>query len=264
MTRSADTAASGDTPVFAGPPTPDGLDRVRRPMRILRQAVCWDLRLQLRYQIVTVAVAVTVFYCLLFRAVPATRNDTVAVLLVFSDPTTFGFLFVGVLILFERGANTLQAVVVTPLSCGLYLWSKAISLTIIAVPCGCVMALASHGTAVNFALLVVAVAMSSVSFVFVGAVAAVKVRSVNAYLLLIPAFLAPAMVPILDTVGLLRSPLFYLLPTQGSLLLMEAAFAPRPAWQVCYAVAMLAAVVPLAFRWALREFDGGFRRLGGR
>ncbi|MDG4830723.1 hypothetical protein O7627_15620 [Solwaraspora sp. WMMD1047] len=254
-------AALPDSVVGTGPAVPD---RRRRPARILRRAVWWDLRLLTRYQVATVAVAVTAAYVLVFRAIPAARTDAVAVLLVFSDPTMIGFLFIGVLVLFERGANTLQAVVVTPLSSGQYLWSKAIALTTVAVPCGLAMAVASHGAAVNPALLVAGVALSSVLFVFVGFVAVARVRSVNEYLLIVPVFLVPAVLPILDTVGLVESPLFYLFPTHASLVLLAAAVTTRPGWEQLYGVLYLSAAVAGAFGWAKRSFEGRIRQAGAR
>nr|MDT0662020.1 hypothetical protein [Micromonospora sp. DSM 115978] len=240
-----------------------GPDRRRHPSRILRRAVWWDLRLLARYQIATVAIAVTVLYVVLFRAVPAARTDAVTVLLVFSDPTMIGFLFVGVMVLFERGANTLQAVVVTPLSTGQYLWSKAIALTTVAVPCGLAMTVASHGTDVQPVPVILGVALSSLLFVFVGVVAVARVRSVNEYLLIVPVFLIPAVLPILDTLGVLESPLFYLFPTQASLVLLAAAVTTRPWWEPLYAVLYLAVAVAAAFVWARRSFDDRIRGAGG-
>lgn len=237
------------------------LDRTRRPARILTRAVFWDLRLQLRYQIVTVAVAVSVLYEVLFRLLPAARSDEVTVLLIFADPTTIGFLFVGVLVLFERGAETLYAVVVTPLSPGQYLWSKAISLTSISVLCSLFVAVGAKGTAFNPLPLLFGVTLTSLALVFVGFVAVARVQSVNEYLLIVPMYLVPATLPILALAGI-ESPLFYLFPTYGTVLLLEAAFHPVSVWQLGYAVAVLAASVVGAYVWALRAFDRHVRQPG--
>lgn len=237
--------------------------RQGRAGRVLARAVGWDLRLQLRYQVITVAGAVTVFYVLLFRMVEPLRSDAAVVLFIFSDPTMIGFLFVGVMVLFERDANTLQAVAVTPLSTGRYLWSKAISLTIVALPLGVVMAYAGHGAGVNLAYLILGLGLSSVLFVFVGCFAVARVRSVNEYLLIVPQFLIPAVLPIVDTVGLFESPLFYLFPTQASLVLLSAALEPRPAWEIGYAVVYLTVTVAAAYLVTRRSFDRRVRRAGG-
>lgn len=234
----------------------------RRPWRILVRAVALDLRLQVRYKIVAVAAMITALYAIGFQLVPERPSETLVVVLVFSDPTTIGFLFVGVLVLFERGAGTLQAVVVTPLSTAQYVSSKAISLTLVAVVCSLVTAV-SAGHSFDVVLFVVATALSSLLLVFIGLVAVVRVRSVNAYLVIVPLFLLPLTLPLVQTIGKLESPLLYALPTQGSLLLLRAAFEPRPAAEIAYGVAILTAAVALALHWAISSFDRHGRTQGG-
>lgn len=229
-----------------------GGGRRRAPM--LARAVGWDLRLLARHQVITVAAVVTAAYAAAFRALPASRATEVVVVLVFSDPTMIGFLFVGVMVLFERGAGTLDAVVVTPLSPSQYLWSKALALTAVAVPCGLVMAVAARGMAFDAVWLVAGVALTSALFVLIGFVAVARVRTVNAYLLLVPLFLVPLNLPFLGFLGVVESPLLYLLPTQASLVLLESAFAARPAWELVYAVVLLAVSCAVALRLALRAF----------
>lgn len=232
--------------------------------RILTKAVGWDLRLQVRYQIITVAVAITALYSIVFQLVPESVLDRLTVVLIFSDPTTIGFLFVGVLVLFERGAGTLQAVVVSPLSPAQYLWSKAISLTTVAVFCAIVMAVVGQrGFGFNLPLLVVSTALTSILLVFIGFSAVVRVRSVNAYLVVVPVFLLPLTLPLLPALGLLESPLFYVIPTTGSLVLLDAAVADRGLWEIVYGLGVLLVAIVLAQRWALVSFEQRVRRTGG-
>lgn len=239
----------------------DALNRIRRPARILARAVLWDLRLQVRYQIVTVAVVVTALYGLLFQAVPAARDDAVVVLLVFADPTTIGFLFIGVLVLFEKGSETLYAVVVTPLSPGQYLWSKALSLTAIALPCGVFIAVVGEGAAIRPLPLLLGVALTSLGLVFIGFVAVARVRSVNEYLLIVPLYLVPATLPLVALSGF-ESPLLYIFPTYGTVLLLEASVSTVPVWQQLYSVLILAVTVALSYRWALTTFARHVRQPG--
>jgi fluoroquinolone transport system permease protein len=231
---------------------------------VLAKAVLWDLRLQARYQILTVAAAITALYCVIFQLVPESVLDRLTVVLIFSDPTTIGFLFVGVLVLFERGAGTLQAVIVSPLSPGQYLWSKALSLTTVAVVCAVVMAVVGQrGFGFDVALVVVATALTSVLLVLIGFSAVVRVRSVNAYLVIVPLFLLPLTLPLLPVLGLVESPAFSLIPTTGSVVLLDAAVADRPLWEIGYGVGVLLVAIALAHRWALASFEQRVRRTGG-
>jgi fluoroquinolone transport system permease protein len=234
----------------------------RDTLRTLARAVGWDLRLQLRHQIVTVALVVTAAYGTGLRLLPEDWRNDVTVLLVLSDPTMIGFLFVGALMLFERGAGTLHAVVVTPLSPSLYVWAKAVSLTVVSVVCALMMTAVGHGTDFRPVPLIAAVVLTSVLFVFVGIAAVVRVRSLNEYLVIVPVFLVPLYLPLLGFLGLGGSALYHLLPTQASLLLIQRSLEPRPLWEVVYAVALLTASSAVAFRWASRSFDAHVRGRG--
>lgn len=227
----------------------------------LARAVAWDLRLQLRYHVVTVAVLVTTIYAVLFRLAPR-LDDPLLVLLLFSDPSVLGFLFVGVLVLYERASNTLAAVAVTPLSTGHYLWSKALSLTSLAVAGGLAMAVAARGADFDPLRLTTALATTSLLFVFLGFVAVVRVRTVNEYLLIVPLFMAPLYLPLLSLAGVAESAAFLLVPTHASLLLFRAAFAPRPPWEAVYGVGFLALSIAVAYRWARRSFETYVRGSG--
>lgn len=225
----------------------------------LANAVGWDLRLQLRHQIVTVALLVTVAYGIGLRLIPEDWRVDVTVLLALSDPTMIGFLFVGALMLFERGAGTLHAVVVTPLSPALYVWAKAVSLTAISVLCALTMTVVGHGTDFRPVPLIAAVVLTSMFFVFVGIAAVVRVRSLNEYLLIVPVFLVPLYLPLLGFLGLGGSALYHLLPTQASLLLIQRSLETRPAWETFYAVGLLTVASAVAFFWAVRSFEAHVR-----
>ncbi|NJM55001.1 MAG: ABC transporter permease, partial [Verrucomicrobiae bacterium] len=75
-------------------------------------------------------------------------------------------------------------------------------------------------------------------------------------------FLMPSLVvitlfqlPALDVFGIWQSPLFYLHPVHGPLLLLNAAFTPGAAWQMVYAVLASAFWVGVAFWWSRRAFE---------
>jgi len=188
-------------------------------MSRLLSTIIWDLKLALKYQIVTVAIAISVLYILIFRIVPGINYTPVLITLIFTDPTSLGFIFIGAMILFEKAANTLQAVVVTPLKPWQYLWSKALSLTLISVVCSFAMAFAGHGSGFRYLYLLLAVLLSSVLFIFIGFIGVARVKSFNQYIIVIPLFMAPAILPLLNFYGVTHTYLLYLIPTQGSLLL---------------------------------------------
>nr|ALD83706.1 putative ABC transporter [Sorangium cellulosum] len=233
-------------------------------MRKLLSMILWDFKLLARYNVVAVAVAVTALYVLAFELVPSLRTDEILLFLIYSDPSMLGFMFIGAFVLFEKAENVLRAISVSPLGAWRYIGSKAISLTLIALPCSLVMALAASGWVVAFdaLYLTLAVVLSSVLFVMMGFIGAVRVKTLNQYLVVVPVFLAPMLLPLLSLFHVIDTPLFYLIPSQGSLILFDAAFGGAPsAIEISYAVAYLALSCGVAFFFAVKAFRS--RVLGG-
>jgi len=74
-------------------------------MKRLLATVLWDLRLQVKYQILTVAVIVTILYVAIFKLLVKDEFDELLVLLIFTDPAMLGFIFIGALVLFEKSSK---------------------------------------------------------------------------------------------------------------------------------------------------------------
>lgn len=174
-------------------------------------------------------------------------------LLIFSDPSMMGFIFIGVMVLFEKQAGTSSALVVTPLRPWQYLLSKSVSLTIPALIVSITMTYASRESA-NLLLVIVAVFLTSVLFLLLGFIGAQRVRTFNQYILIIPMFIAPFCIPIIDYFGLWESPLMWIIPTQSSLILLKAAFVEVAVWKQLLSVFILLLSIALAWKWALVEY----------
>ena len=202
-------------------------------MRTLISTIGWDLRLEIRYQILTVAAIVTALYLVIFRMVPA-GNEKLLIALIFSDPAMLGFMFIGALMLFEKGANTLQALVLTPIKPWIYIWSKALSLTVISLVAGITMAIAGHGLQMNYVFLILGIIYASVIFVFVGFLGVVRVKTLNQYIMIVPLTLTPFLLPLLHFFDLVNGMWMYFIPSQAVLILMEGAFQPLEAWELAY------------------------------
>lgn len=199
----------------------------------------WDLILEVKYQILTVAIIVTIFYCFIFLWFDMSSLQEVVVFFIFSDPALLGFMFIGALVLFEKSANTLPALVVTPLRVQEYLWSKAISLTIIALFCSTAMAIAAYGLAINFGFLFLAVTLTSLFFVFFGFIGVARVKTLNHYLIIMGTLLVPFFLPFLNYLEITDLWIFYLIPSQGSIFLFEASFNDIETWKIIYSIICL-------------------------
>lgn len=216
---------------------------------ILLHQMKWDVILFLRYQIITVAGIITILYSFIFQLLPQ-NSDAFLIIIIFSDPTFLGFLFIGAIVLYEKSANTIQALSVTPFPISVYIISKALVLAVIAILAGFVIAFAGKGVSFHPGFLFLAVFLTSILFILLGMVGVSHVQTFNQYLLVIPLFFIPAVLPLLELLGFIRSPVLYLVPTRASLLLFEAAFRYVAKADLVYAILYLIIWIIGCYKWA--------------
>ncbi len=216
--------------------------------------VFWDLRLQVKYQILTVAAVVTILYTMIFKLLVRDEFDEILVLLIFTDPVMLGFIFIGALVLFEKGSHTLDALVVTPLRISEYLFSKVISLGLIATVCALVIAIAGHGLRFNYFLFIYGVFITSAIVTLLGFAGVSRMRNFNQYFIIIPQFLAPLALPLLNFFQLTDSWLLYILPTQATLNLLWASFHPISTSDMVYSLIYLPVWLLLSYNYAAYSF----------
>lgn len=226
-------------------------------MKALANAIRWDFVREARYNIIGIYGIITVLYLVLLLAIPMqpAAKDTLLIFLIFNDPVVLGFLFVGSLTLFERSDRTFFALAITPLEPAAYVWAKALTLTAIALVCSLAMAFAAHGWPSQVGYLLIGVALSSIAFTFLGYYAVAYCRSFNEYILRMAVLLMPVGLPFLNFFGWMDSFLLYLIPSQATLFLLEAAFYPVATWKIVYAVIYLIVFLLICFRLALIGFQ---------
>jgi fluoroquinolone transport system permease protein len=224
-------------------------------MKRLLRTIVWDLLLQFRYQIITVAVIITAAYTLVFKLLAKDGFDEVLVVIIFSDPVMIGFIFIGALVLFEKGSGTIDALIVTPLRKTEYLISKVVSLGLIATVCSLVMVIAGHGWRVNYLFFIYGVAFTSCIFTLIGFIGVSRVKSMNQFVIIIPVFLIPFVLPLLNFFNLTSSWILYIIPTQAFLDLLWAAMHGLPPGRIVLAMVYLPIWLGLAYYFALRALD---------
>jgi fluoroquinolone transport system permease protein len=216
-----------------------------------------DFILITRNRILAVAAFITLLYILIIQVLPEASFTVVLTLLILSDPVMLGFMFTGAMVLFEKSSNTFQALSVTPVSAGEYLISKGITLTAVALAASLIMAIAGLRLNFNFAFLAAGVVLSSLLFIFIGFTGASRVRTFNQYFIIIPMFMIPTCLPFLNYFGATDALVFYLVPTQASLILFQAAFEGTAAVKtadIIYACLYLPLSVLVAYRVAEKAY----------
>jgi fluoroquinolone transport system permease protein len=203
----------------------------------LLPALRLDVLAQKRYGFYYAAVFVTLVWVALLYPLPDAILDLAVPLVIFADLAVIGYYFVAGIVLFEKGEDTLSALVTTPLRFREYLASKLATLTGLAVMISLVVALAGSGFDFDPILLLAGVILISLVSLLVGFITVAPFASISDYLIPSSLVITVLGLPIFHFLGFLTSPLFYLLPTQGPMLLLGGAFDPGlDAWQVAYAV----------------------------
>jgi fluoroquinolone transport system permease protein len=159
------------------------------------------------------------------------------------------------MILFEKSDQTLPAQIITPLRSYEFLWSKAIALFIPVVICSLVMMITAEGAHFRVAIFVFNILLSSLLFTFLGIAGAMRVKTFNQYIIVIPLFLAPTCLPLLNFFELTHLKILYIIPTQASLYLFQQALRSPNLLAESISIAYLAVWVYFAYRFARRTFE---------
>jgi fluoroquinolone transport system permease protein len=225
---------------------------VRRVAAALRA----DLRLQLRHGFLLAGAVVASFWVLVLSQLPAAVVTGGMAVFVFLNLLVTTFYFVAGWVLFEKGEGTLEALVVTPLRESEYLASKIAVLTALGAAETLVIVLLVHGADLHWLPAAAGTVLTCALYTLCGFVAVARYDSIDEFLLPSTLLVLVLQLPVLDVLGVFESPLFLAFPTYASLLLLEAAFHPVPAWKLVYALGWAGLATALLFRHA----RGTFRR----
>lgn len=220
----------------------------------LAGAIAYDIKLQYRQGFYYAYLVISAFYVVLLRFLPASVRETADILLTFTDPSMLGFFFIGGLVLLEKGQDIHNTLFVTPYKPEEYILSKTLSLTILSAISSYLIHISEFGFTTNPLLFMLGVVLTSVFFTFAGMGVAFRCRSLNGFFFLSTMVTFVFLLPISGFLDIWSTPLYYVLPTQGSFILLRSAFEQIPASQILYAVLLLAGWGGLAFLWTRVSF----------
>jgi fluoroquinolone transport system permease protein len=204
----------------------------------LTSALRLELTLQVRQKFLHAGVFSGLIWLAVLLPMPVTLRPVIEPYVLVGDISIIGFFFIGGSVFFERQERTISAIASTPLRFWEYLTAKLIVLVLISVLVAVTVATIAHGFAYHLVPLVVGVVLGTLVMLLTGFISSLPFASVTDWFLAATLPLVVLSLPILFYSGLWPNPVLYLIPSQGPLLLLGAAFdqitlAP---WQVMYAV----------------------------
>ena len=212
-----------------------------------------EITLQWRQGFWLVYFVFTAIYVTVLLSLPEKNRMLVSLILILSDTTMLGVIFIGALVLLEKQQDVIQSLFVTPLEPSQYIWSKTISLSLIAVSMSILVYLPVwHFTAYTL-LLLATIAFTAGTFVLLGLGLAARIDTINQYFGLLMGVSMLLILPVLPYMLLEQHPIFLILPYVASLDLMLGAMNPLPIWRVLLDIVLLVVWGYIAYRYAIRR-----------
>jgi fluoroquinolone transport system permease protein len=214
-----------------------------------------DITLQWRQGFWLVYFLFSAIYVAVLLNIPENSRLLVSLILILTDTTMLGVIFIGALVLLEKQQAVLQSLFVTPLEPGKYIWSKTISLTLIATSMSILVYLPAWTFNLYTPLLLATIVFTAGTFVMLGLGLAARVKTINQYFGLQMGVSILIILPVVPYMLLDQHPAFLFLPYVASLDLMLGAIDPLPLGRIIVDISFLFAWGVIAYRYALRRIN---------
>ena len=212
-----------------------------------------EITLQWRQGFWLVYFIFTAIYVAVLLSLPEKNRLLVSLLLILSDTTMLGVIFIGALVLLEKQQAVIQSLFVTPLEPSRYIWSKTLSLTLLATCMSILVYLPACRFNGYTPLLLLTIVFTAGTFVLLGLGLAARIETINQYFGLMMGASMVLIIPVLPYLLLEQNPFFLFLPYVASLDLMLGARDPLPLWRILLDVVLLIVWGYIAYRYALRR-----------
>jgi fluoroquinolone transport system permease protein len=194
-------------------------------MTRLVSALRLELTLQVRQKFVHAGIFSGLIWLAVLLPMPHDLRPVAEPYILAGDIAIIGFFFVGGAVFFEKQERTLGALISTPIRFWEYLAAKLLILVGISLGVAFTVATIADGFTYRPLLLVAGVVLGTLLMLVVGFITSLPFASVTDWFLTATIPLAVMLVPpLVYYSGLWTNPVLYVVPTQGPLLLLGAAF----------------------------------------
>ncbi|MDC7235729.1 MAG: hypothetical protein PQJ58_21075 [Spirochaetales bacterium] len=198
------------------------MNSVHPPGSFKSLLIC-NLKLQHRQGFTAAWAVISLFYILGLSFIPGNIKTVIIPLVLLSEPSTFAMIFTGAILLLERDERLLENLFITPMSIRAYMVSKALALSLPAAVSTTVITLVLRGPSLSLLIIPPAVILTTLVFGLYTFIPASASRDIMGLLGRIGLYGSPFALSILDYFGVFPGVHHYLLPSKGSLELMQAA-----------------------------------------
>jgi fluoroquinolone transport system permease protein len=179
-----------------------------------------------------------------------------------SDISTMGLLFIGSIIFFERGQGSIAAVITTPLKTKEYIVSKIVSLTLFITMYSLLLTLLTSwfkGQTLNMLMLFIASVLIAVEYTLIGFYLSTFFKKFTDFLLPMGLVFAIMNLPIFTMFNIPAleafDKLFYIIPSTGFVKLLLGLYTPLSGLDVMYALLYNGIVIVVLFKLCIKNFN---------
>lgn len=232
-------------------------------MSRLLSAMKMDVLIQVRTHLYTIGIGAGVLVAVALSQLATPEQLFLAIptlmLLVVGGST---LLYVAGLITFERDEGTLKATIVSPLRTSEYLWSKTITLTVLAtleaiVMIGgamLIMSFSNEMTWPNIPLLLIGIVGIGVIYTLIGIILIVRYDKITDFLIPMSGIAVVLQLPFLYFLGWVKYPVLLIIPTSAPTVLMQGAYIQLATWEWIYTIGYTTVLIIGLGLWAYHAF----------
>lgn len=206
-----------------------------------------EMRLQCKNGMYALYIVVNVIYIVLLSYVPTPYKELATTLVLLTDPTFLGMIFVGGILLLEKNQGVPKGIGITPLGSSGYIISKVASLLFISLILGTVIAIVTVGKQVNLLTLWIGLGLGASLFTLLGMMIGAYSKSSNQFLIFMSLVCIALAPPFLNYLGIWDIQIFKFIPTYSVVYLMDHAIKGEGViWKdIIYLIACLGIVFKL-------------------
>nr|WP_307991701.1 hypothetical protein [uncultured Niameybacter sp.] len=180
-----------------------------------------EMRLHCKNGMYALYIVVNALYIVLLSYVPGPYKELATTLVLLTDPTFLGMIFVGGILLLEKNQGVPKGIGVTPLGSEGYIISKVASLLFISLILGTVIAIVTVGKQVNLLTLWVGLGLGASLFTLLGMIMGAYSKSSNQFLIFMSIACMAVAPPFFNYLGILDIQIFKFIPTYSVMCLIS-------------------------------------------
>ena len=223
-------------------------------MTRLTTTIRWDIQLQFRNGFYYASAFVVIISTIILRQFPNADFGYLLPMILFENLLINTFYFISGLVLLEKGENTLEGLIVSPLRKWEYLLSKIITLALLSILESIILTMVVFGIGLNWPIFLIGLLITCVLYALFGFIFVVRYDSINSFLF--PSVLITTLLslPLLDYLALWESPVMAIHPLQGGMLLLKGGFQTISTGELIYSLLYSALWIGITFVLSHRAF----------